>query len=110
MQRVNVCNTFKMVAASQQAHCAPDQKEKRARVLQKFDDHAFCVYCLSDINISLSGQFDIETHCKSLKHKKYVSAKKDVEKCPKLPAFFTSTPKTTKSGPEVLDVTRGNVD
>ena len=39
------------------------------------DDHAFCVYCLSDINISHSGQFDIETHCKSMKHKKYVSAK-----------------------------------
>ena len=36
-------------------------------------------------------------------------AKKDVEKCPKLPAFFTSTPKTTKSGPEVLDVTRAEV-
>ena len=73
------------------------------------DDHAFCVYCLSDINISHSGQFDIETHCKSMKHKKYVSAKKDVEKCPKLLAFFTSTPKTTKSGPEVLDVTRAEV-
>ena len=67
------------------------------------------VYCLSDINISHSGQFDIETHCKSMKHKKYVSAKKDVEKCPKLPAFFTSTPKTTKCGPEVLDVTRAEV-
>ena len=60
MQRVNVCNTFKM--ASKRAHCAPDQKEQRARVFQKFkdsytktpgiqrsmlgDDHAFCVYCL----------------------------------------------------------------
>ena len=117
-----------MASSSKRAHCAPDQREKRARVLQEFkdsytkmpglqrltlgDDHAFCVYCLSDINISRSGQFDIETHCKSMirmKHKKYVSAKKDVEKCPKLPAFFTSTPKTTKSGPEVLDVTRAEV-
>ena len=94
MQRVNVCNTFKMASSSKRAHCAPDQREKRARVLQKFkdsyrkmpglqrstlgDDHAFCVYCLSDINISHSGQFDIETHCKSMKHKKYISAKNDV--------------------------------
>ena len=69
----------------------------------------FCDYCGVDLDITHSGQYDIDSHCKTKKHRNYVDAKKDAAGSQKLSTFFSVEQKSSGTTSDDLGVIRAQV-